>query len=87
MPSNNIGRLADDHAHAATVAEALEEKFQGLVAQHTNMVFLDMPNAELNPFLEHLRRFDINVRDPRWVVHLGISDDDVDAIVAAVKAY
>ena len=84
---NNIRRLADDHAHAATVAAALEEKFQGHVAQHTNMVFLDMPNAELNPFLEHVRRFDINVRDPRWVVHLGISDDDVDAIVAAVKAY
>ncbi len=84
---NNVARLAEDHARAATIAAALNDKFQGVVKQHTNMVFLEMPDTELKPFLDHIRGFDINVRGPRWVVHLDITDVDVATIVEAVKAY
>ena len=90
---HHITRLADDHARAARLAEGL----QGLndmkvVAQHTKMVFIDVPverHDALRRALEEARvRVSIGYTPAiRLVTHLDIGDDDVARTVQTLRAF
>ena len=77
---HHVERLADDHANAARLAELAAARFPGHVAQHTNMVFVDLPADELAGLAATLREHDIVIRGGRWVVHLDITADDIERI-------
>jgi threonine aldolase len=89
---HNIPRLADDHARAKRLAEGLARHSQLQVTiPDTNIVFVDM-DAELErgltAFLQ-ARGFGMSGRygQQRWVTHLDIGDDDIDAGLAAVDLF
>ena len=85
---NHVGRLADDHARAARLADGLDAMPQvRLLARNTNMIFLEIDGdqatsqAALNDagivcFLSSGRPI-----TARLVVHLGITDKDVDQTI------
>ena len=83
---HHVARLADDHARAARLAEAVNERYQGCAEQHTNMVFVTVPEAEMTHLITHMAEHDILIRGARWVTHLDISDADVDRVIDAVRA-
>ena len=84
---HHVDRLAEDHRRAATLAAALSRRFQGRVEQHTNMIFLQLPDAELHPFLVHMNSRGVTVHRPRWVLHLDVDDDDLAWLMQAVEDY
>ena len=84
---HHVDRLAEDHRRAATLAAALSRRFQGRVEQHTNMIFLQLPDAELHPFLVHMNSRGVKVHRPRWVLHLDVDDDDLAWLMQAVEDY
>jgi threonine aldolase len=78
---DNIPRLAEDHARAATLAAGLAERGWRVTTPETNIVLLTPPDLA-----ETLRRFErAGVRvgpmggDIRFVVHSGIDDADIAA--------
>tara|TARA_Y100001933_G_scaffold227451_1_gene242167 strand:- start:40 stop:1023 length:984 start_codon:yes stop_codon:yes gene_type:complete len=81
---HHVERLADDHANAARLAELVEQRYPGRVSQHTNMVFLDLPEPELQTLERDLRARDIVIRGGRWVVHLDVSAADVERVGEAL---
>ena len=88
---NNVERLADDHANAARLAAGLGEvSALTVTAQATNVVFLNVPDAQAKPLEEFLKQRGMlmqGVYAARLVTHLDVSRDDIDAFVAAVKDY
>ncbi|HET7922022.1 MAG TPA: low-specificity L-threonine aldolase [Gammaproteobacteria bacterium] len=89
----NVQRLADDHAHARQLAEALAGI--GRIALdpatvQTNMLFMQVPAEHVAPLVAHLRQRDILVLpNPamRLVTHLDIASDAVPQIVDGFKSY
>ena len=79
---HNVERLKHDHERAARLAQGLREC--GLdVACHTNMVFVDgVDSAHMSA---HMAAAGVNVRGPRWVVHLDIGDDDIACAIDAAR--
>ena len=63
---NNCERLIDDHNNAEAVASGLEEKFGGIVEQHTNMIHLSMDPDIYRQLQAHLLTRQIRVERPRW---------------------
>jgi len=88
---HNVARLAQDHANAARLASGLGGIAPlEVTGQATNMVFLKVPQAHCTPLQHHLRRRGIIIQalyGTRLVTHLDISAADVEAMIAAVKAY
>ncbi|MBL8310133.1 MAG: low-specificity L-threonine aldolase [Burkholderiales bacterium] len=88
---HQVERLRDDHHNAARLAAGLREVAEITVsAQATNMVFLNLPEAHAKPLEAYLAARGMlmqGVYAARLVTHLDVSRDDVDAFVAAVKAY
>jgi len=88
---HQVERLQDDHDNAARLAAGLREVDQiSVTAQSTNVVFLNIPQAHAKPLEEYLKQRGMlmqGVYAARLVTHLDVSRDDVDAFVAAVKAY
>jgi threonine aldolase len=78
--THHVGRLAEDHAKAARLAELVDARYQGAAQAHTNMVFVDLPETEMTALKARLAGHDILIRGPRWVVHLDVSADDVERI-------
>jgi threonine aldolase len=90
---NNIERLADDHANAASLAAGLND-VDGLAvdyaAEQTNMVFItptDRDPRDLAAFLEQRGILISPGRSTRLVTHLGISTEDVTRVVEEVGAF
>ena len=79
---HHVERLADDHARAARLADNLRV-FTNDVEHHSNMVFVGPDLASLEDAL--LAR-GIRISGPRWVIHLDISDQDLEDVTAAVRA-
>jgi len=83
---NNVERLQVDHDNAARLANGLRE--MGLaVAQHTNMVFVEVGGEGLAELVEHLRRNGVLVLprpSMRLVTHLDV---DAAGIVRALSAF
>jgi threonine aldolase len=88
---HNIERLADDHANAARLAEGLAQIDEVMVMSHaTNMVFAQFPRAEgeaLEAWLKERGILTQILSASRFVTHLDVNAEGIDAFVAAVKAY
>ena len=88
---NNVERLHDDHENAIALANGLRDVQEiTVLAQATNVVFLNIPEAhaaQLEAFLKERGMLMQGVYAARLVTHLDVSRDDVDAFIAAVKDY
>ena len=88
---HNVERLARDHANAERLAQGLRGVAQlEVTAQSTNMVFLKIPQVHCAPLEAQLQQRGILVQvlyGTRLVTHLDVSEQDVDAVIAAVKDY
>ena len=91
---HHVARLAEDHARAARLAEALRGVAGiDVAAQHTNMVFIEVPAARL----EALKRAhgcrarcacrSATCRRVRMVLHLDVDDAGVQRTVAALRGF
>jgi len=90
---HHVARLADDHARAAQLADGLRG-LPGLTvsAQHTNMVFIDVPAERLPAFKAHLDASGIRLSigylpQIRMVTHLDIDDAAIERTLAAFRAF
>ncbi|MEZ5597672.1 MAG: low-specificity L-threonine aldolase [Pseudomonadales bacterium] len=83
----HIARLVVDHVRAERIAAVLSERFPGKIRQHTNMIFLGLPDGQLKPFLAHMNTHGILVSRPRWVVHLDVDDAAEARTIDAIRAY
>ena len=88
---NHVERLNEDHENAAALAAGLREVTQlTVLAQATNVVFLNSPEAHANPLEAFLAKRGILMQGAyaaRLVTHLDVSRSDIDRFVAAVKNY
>ena len=82
---HHIDRLAEDHERARLLAEALNNRYQGMASHHTNMVFLDLPEAELERLAAHMATQDILVTGERWVMHLDVTDEALTRVLTAIR--
>jgi len=98
---NNVARLAQDHAHARTLAEkvgALDGFSIDLDSVQTNMVWMSVPEsgsaAAGEGFSSFMKARGLIVADPsgadrmvRLVTHLDIAEEDLPVIVDAFEAW
>lgn len=89
----HVDRLAEDHANARALAEALA-RVEGLAvdpaAVQTNMLYVSLPNGDTPSFQAHMREHGILVSadNPiRMVTHLNFREDDIPAVVTAAEAF
>lgn len=90
---HHVARLADDHRRAERLAAGLGG-LAGVtvVAQHSNMVFIDVPAARLGELRQQMEAASIRLSigytpRVRLVTHLDVDDEDVDRVVAAFRAF
>jgi threonine aldolase len=90
---HHVARLTDDHARAVRLAQGLRGA-SGLrvVAQHTNMVFIEVPVERLAALRTHLDEARIRMSigyTPaiRMVTHLDVDDAAIDRTIAALRAF
>ena len=88
---NHVDRLRDDHARAARLAAALERSpaVSKVLPVETNIVIFEPApqigvDAVLGRFGDHGIRAAGMAGRVRLVTHLGVTDADVDAVVAAI---
>ena len=91
---NNISRLEQDHARASRLAEGFgRHKALSVKAAETNMVFVDVAPDVSNAFNAHLKADEISVTTAygsttqRWVTHLDVDDNAVDAALASTARF
>jgi threonine aldolase len=83
--AHNIDRLAEDHARAARLAEALGADVSNV---HTNIVVLDVADAAAVAGAARDQGVHVSALGPRFlrlVTHLDIDDDDVDRAIDVLK--
>lgn len=90
---HHVARLAEDHARAERLAAGIAG-LPGLVlgGQHTNMVFIEVPRERLAAFRTYLveQRIRMSIGylpQIRMVMHLDVSDEDVDRTVEAFRGF
>jgi threonine aldolase len=99
-PAGMIDRLADDHANARRLAEALAE-MPGVEDQHgsgpfdparvrTNLVIFRVPAGQRRAFLNALSDDDVLMipfgpEAVRAVTHYGIEEDDIERVIEASR--
>jgi threonine aldolase len=88
---HNVTRLAEDHANAQRLAQALRGIAQlKVLSQATNMVFVRVPVEDCAKLEAYLRKEGIVASvtpETRLVTHLDVTAADVDRVAAAVKGY
>ena len=90
---HHVARLAEDHARAARLAEALRG-IGGLsvVGQHTNMVFIEVPQHRLDALRTHMDTARVRLSigylpGVRLVMHLDVDDAGVQRTIDALRAF
>ena len=90
---HHVERLADDHAHAAKLADGLRQ-FEPLcetpISHQTNMVFLQADQTMLDVLAQFLAKHNILVsgRDGwRLVTHLDVTAEDIDRVINTVGRF
>lgn len=89
---HHVARLAEDHARAARLADALRAiPGAGAVEHHTCMVYVDFPDARRQALRDEMRRRQVrlSVADSgplRLVVHLDVDDAGVARAVEGFRA-
>lgn len=91
---HNIERLAEDHEHTRQIAEALAELPELEVDQErlqTNMFFIKPRPADHAPLQQFMAEQGVRIgwQQPwmRCVLHLGVSAQEVEQIIALFKRY
>ncbi|GAB3380336.1 low-specificity L-threonine aldolase [Lysobacter fragariae] len=90
---HHVARLADDHRRAAMLAEGLRGLTDVTVtAQHTNMVFIDVPQPRLAELKQQMDAAQVRLSigylpQVRLVTHLDVDDDGVARAIAALRAF
>ncbi|HEX6265689.1 MAG TPA: beta-eliminating lyase-related protein, partial [Burkholderiales bacterium] len=86
---NNVERFAEDHRNAERLASGL--KAIGLPAeQHTNMVFVQIPEAKVQPLFQHLSAHAVAVLPGprmRLVTHLDVDAAGIDRALSAFQHF
>ena len=87
---HHVKRLADDHARAAHLASGLRDAGIHVIAQHTNMVFVDAPVAQHAALMQRLDSARVRVSigytpTIRLVTHLDVDDAGVDRTIHAFR--
>lgn len=77
---HHVERLAEDHDKAERLAGLVNARYQGAATHHTNMVFVDLPAADMAALRERLHEHGVVIRGERWVLHLDVSFADVERI-------
>ena len=90
---HHVDRLADDHRRATALGEGLRG-IAGItvVAQHTNMVFIDVAPDRLRALDEHLKAHDVRASigylpSVRLVTHLDIDDAAISRAIEVFQAF
>jgi threonine aldolase len=85
---HNVDRLAEDHANAAHLANGLVTvPGVTVTSQATNMVFLDVHNAELMPYLQqHGVVVAATYGAVRLVCHKDVNRVDIDRVIELAHA-
>ncbi|UPG87939.1 low-specificity L-threonine aldolase [Luteibacter aegosomatis] len=90
---HHVERLADDHVRAQRLAEGLRG-IDGLAvkAQHTNMVFVDVPASRLKDLAAHMTAAGVRLSigylpSVRLVTHLDIDDEAVERTIEAFASF
>ena len=88
---HHVAGLADDHARAARLADAIAA-LPGVevTSVATNMLFAHFPEAHREPLVAHLKARGILAEmlyATRFVVHRDISDADIDTVIEAFSDY
>jgi L-threonine aldolase (EC 4.1.2.5) len=90
---HHVERLADDHARAKRLSDALGT-IDGLAVQgcHTNMVFVDVPAARLQDLAKHMAAKGVRLSigylpSIRLVTHLDIDDEGVERTIEAFRSF
>jgi len=90
---HHVARLADDHARAARLAEGLRDApVVRVAAQHTNMVFVEVPVERLDALRAHLDAARIRASigyTPaiRLVTHLDVDDIAIERTIDALRSF
>jgi len=90
---NNLQRLAEDHKNAEQLAQGLAEILELQITYspaQTNMVFVEVPEAQANDLAAHLKQKGILVQSGkmiRLVTHLDISVDDIPTVIRVFKSF
>jgi len=88
---HHVARLADDHARAAALADALRAlPGMTVTAQHTNMVFMEVPEDRLPALRAHMDgarvRLSIGYTPAiRMVTHLDVDDGALQRAIDAFR--
>jgi threonine aldolase len=86
---HNVERLAEDHRNARELARGLAQL--GLpVEQHTNMVFVRLPDADAQPLFRHLEKQGVTVLPGprmRLVTHLDVDAAGIERALDAFSSY
>ena len=89
---HHVARLADDHARAARLADGLRSAGFPVSAQHTNMVFVDIPVERQAALKAHLFEAGILIStgylpQVRLVMHLDVDDAAIERTLAAFEGF
>jgi len=86
---NNVARLAEDHRNAEKLAKGLAE-LKLPVEQHTNMVFVRVPQERIAALASHLKGNGVEVLPGarmRLVTHLDVDAAGIDRALSAFRAF
>lgn len=90
---NNIERLADDHGHAASLAEGLEQ-IEEITVEHTenqtNMVFVQLDPERWPGLIDYMQDKGVLISGRyslRLVTHLDVGEKDIDYTVNRFKEF
>ena len=88
---HNVERLAEDHANAQRLADALRRVPQLKILSHaTNMVFVQVPQEHCAKLEAHLKKQGMLAPvspETRLVTHLDVTAADVDRFAGVVATY
>ncbi len=88
---NNIDRLAEDHVNAQYLYEGLATVAQVEARFATNMVFIRIPDQDLNPLASYLAERNILITpqlpETRLVTHLDINREQIDLVLNSITDY
>lgn len=87
--NHHVARLAQDHHHAAVLADALRQSpgFRLKSEPETNMVHLDLPAARFKALQAYLLERDVRVSSLRWVTHRDTSLSDIEYVIECCQAF
>lgn len=88
---NNVARLAEDHANAASLARGLDEiDGVSVTTVQTNMVFIDVGGTDSRELTAFLRTRNVAIQGSgriRLVTHLDIEENDIETVIAAFESF